>query len=121
MPLKLREVTTKAEFSRVCAVETAAFKDPFFGFWHVFSGTGSQEDFCSRQWSWHKDDPSSTWLYVEDEETGSVIAGAQWNIYEESPYAKESEMLTPYWEPEGIWGNTVAVAAVLKLTCRFAR
>jgi hypothetical protein len=59
MSLKLYELTTDAEFSPVCIVETEAFNDPFFGFWQVFYSASSQEDFCARQLSWHKDDPSS--------------------------------------------------------------
>ncbi|KAE9364503.1 hypothetical protein N431DRAFT_421531 [Stipitochalara longipes BDJ] len=101
MSLKLHELTTDAEFGPVCAVEIEAFNDPFFGFWQVFYGTSSQEDFCARQLSWHKGDPSSHWIYVTDVETGDVIGGAQWNIYEENPYAEETAMLTPYWLPEG--------------------
>jgi hypothetical protein len=113
MPLKLHELTTDAEFSAVCKVETEAFNDPFFGFWQVFYGASSQDDFCARQLSWHKGDPSSHWIYVTDEETGDVIGGAQWNIYKEDPSAEEKPMLTPYWLPEGKWNDTLAVIASL--------
>ena len=112
MSLKLHELSTDAEFGLVCAVETEAFNDPFFGFWHIFYGTSSQEEFCARQLSWHKGDPSSHWIYVTDEETGDVIGGAQWNIYEENPYATETAMLTPYWIPEGAMKRLAAVAAL---------
>ena len=111
MALQLHELTTDAEFGPVCAVETEAFNDPFFGFWQVFYGT-SQEEFCPRQLSWHKDDPSSHWIYVTDAETGCVIGGAQWNIYKDNPYAKEESMLTPYWLPEGILEDVLAVMAL---------
>lgn len=40
-------------------------------------------------------------MYVRDEVTGEVLGAAQWNIHEENPYAKEVEILTPYWQPEG--------------------
>jgi hypothetical protein len=112
MSLKLHELTTDAEFGPVCAVETEAFNDPFFGFWQVFYGT-SQEEFYARQLSWHKGDPSSHWIYVTDVETGCVIGGAQWNIYKENPYAKEESMLTPYWLSEGILKDLSAVMAPL--------
>ncbi|KAF4624852.1 hypothetical protein G7Y89_g13316 [Cudoniella acicularis] len=100
MSLKLNELTTDAEFGPICAVELEAFTDPFFGFWGVWKGS-SQEEFCARQLSWHKGDPSSHWIYVTDVETGDVIAGTQWMIYEENPYAKETSILEPYWIPEG--------------------
>jgi hypothetical protein len=112
MSLKLHELTTEAEFSPVCEVETKAFNDPFFGFWQIFYGSTSQDEFRDRQWSWHKDDPSSHWIYVTDVETGCVIGGAQWNIYKENPYAKETAMLTPYWLPEGILKDLIALAVI---------
>jgi hypothetical protein len=108
MSLKLHELTTEAEFGLVCEVETKAFNDPFFGFWKVFYGSTSQEEFRDRQWSWHKDDPSSHWIYVTDVETGCVVGGAQWNIYKENPYTKETSMLTPYWLPGGMLKDMVA-------------
>jgi hypothetical protein len=120
MSLKLHELTTDAEFGPVVAVETEAFNDPFFGFWQVFYGGTSPEEFCARQASWHKDDPSSNWIYVTDEETGSVIGGAQWNIYKENPYAKETAMLTPYWIPEGIL-KCVSCNGPFRLTFHYGR
>jgi hypothetical protein len=120
MSLKLHELTTDAEFAPVCAVETEAFNDPFFGFWQVFYGT-SQEEFCARQLSWHKADPSSHWIYVTEAETGTVIGGAQWNIYEENPYAKETSMLTPYWLSEGIIEKCVNSSGSIELTFHCGR
>jgi hypothetical protein len=99
MSIKLHELTTDAEFAPIHAVELEAFSRPFFGFFEVFKGPSSDE-FCARQLEWHKGDPSSRWIYVTDEETGEVIAGTQWNIHEEKP--EETELLTPYWLPEGI-------------------
>ncbi len=46
---------------------------------------------------------------MTDEETGDVIGGAQWNIYKENPHASEAAMLTPYWLPEGIFNDMLAV------------
>lgn len=38
---------------------------------------------------------------MKDKTTGEVLGGAQWNVHEENPYAKEAEKLTPYWYPDG--------------------
>jgi hypothetical protein len=64
--------------------------------------------------------PSSNWIYVTDEETGSVIGGAQWNIYKENPYVKETAMLTPYWIPEGIL-KCVSCNGLFRLTFHYGR
>jgi hypothetical protein len=50
-------------------------------------------------------------MYVTDE-TGEVLGAAQWNVYEENPYAKEVAMLTPYWQPEGTSNFLLAVTAL---------
>ncbi|KAI1416838.1 acyl-CoA N-acyltransferase [Hypoxylon sp. FL1857] len=100
MPLKLHELTTDDEFKAMVAVEHEAYDKPFNGFWEMLKGF-SQEEFCARQLSWHRHDPSSHWLYVTDEETGDVVGGIQWNLYETNPYAKEQPALTAYWFPEG--------------------
>ncbi|KAI1134394.1 hypothetical protein F5Y05DRAFT_398628 [Hypoxylon sp. FL0543] len=100
MALKLHELATDNELKAMVAVEHEAYDDPFNGFWEMLK-CSSQDEFCARQLSWHRHDPSSHWLYVTDEETGDVVGGIQWNIYGTDPYAKEQPPLTAYWFPEG--------------------
>ncbi|KUJ24598.1 uncharacterized protein LY89DRAFT_776679 [Mollisia scopiformis] len=120
MPLKLHELTTDAEFPPIHTVEVAAFNDPFFGFFETFKGP-SLDEFCARQLEWHKGDPSSRWIYVTDEETGEVIAGTQWNIFEQNPYAKEAEPMAPYWLPEGAFKDVASQVLYQFLSNRTAK
>jgi hypothetical protein len=106
MPFTLHEVASKAEFPPIVAVEHEAYSTPFSGFWDVLKGS-SQEECAARQWSWHKHDPSSHWLYVTDDDAGGeVIAATQWNIYEANPYANGPLALQAYWWPEGAFVET---------------
>jgi hypothetical protein len=101
MHFTLHEVADEAEFPPIVAVEHESYSTPFNGFWEVLKGP-SQEECAARQWSWHKLDPSSHWLYVTDDDAGGeVIAGLQWNIHEANPYANGPPVLPAYWWPEG--------------------
>lgn len=100
MPLKLHELTTGDEFKLVVHVELEAYSEPFNGFWEMLKGS-SEDELCARQLSWHRNDPSSHWLYVIDEDSGDVVGGMQWNIYNTNPYATEQSPLTAYWFPDG--------------------
>jgi len=102
MPIKLHELNDADDnvFASITAVESDSFHNPYYGFWHVFNGP-SPEELAERQLSWHKSDPTSHWIYVTDEETGEVIAAAQWNVHPEGHFAKASDDVKPYWMPEG--------------------
>ena len=52
---------------------------------------------------WHKNDPTSHWIKVVDDDNQSKVVGAAlWHFYEESPHAKPPEHeMTCYWWPEG--------------------
>lgn len=101
MPLKLQVLETEDEFRRVVAVEHEAYSNPYNGVWEILRGS-SQEDCSARQFSWHKGDPGSTWVYAADETTGEVLGAAQWNHYKTNPYEVEQPALTAYWLPEGM-------------------
>jgi hypothetical protein len=124
MSLRLYELATdanEADFRPITDLESEAFQNPFFGFWQVFNGP-TPDELCARQLAWHKEDSTSRWFYVKDEKTGDVVGGAQWNIYEQNPYAKETTMLTPYWQPEGTFTTNAVCGIFTKLiisTCRY--
>ncbi|KAI1313259.1 hypothetical protein F5Y03DRAFT_160286 [Xylaria venustula] len=98
--LKIHELNTDDEFKSVVEVEHEAYSKPFNGIWEVLKGL-SPEECCARQLSWHRNDPSSNWIYVTDESSGDVVGAAQWNIYKENPYANGPPELKAYWFPEG--------------------
>ncbi|KAI8631241.1 hypothetical protein F5Y19DRAFT_25181 [Xylariaceae sp. FL1651] len=98
--LKLHELTTDDEFKSVVEVEHEAYSKPFNGIWEVLKGS-SPEECCARQLSWHRNDPSSNWVYITDESSGDVVGAAQWNIYKENPYANGPPELKAYWLPGG--------------------
>ena len=50
-----------------------------------------------RQWQRHRDDPTSHWLYVEDDESGEIIGGAQWHVHETNPWVEPQPKLDAYW------------------------
>ncbi|KAI1374519.1 hypothetical protein F4677DRAFT_447156 [Hypoxylon crocopeplum] len=100
MALKLHEVTSEEEFRLVVDVEHEAYGNPFNGVWEITKGS-SPEECTARQFSWHKAEPGSHWVYVTDEATGDVIGGTQWIIHETNPFAKEQPEKTIYWLPEG--------------------
>ncbi|KAI1084206.1 hypothetical protein F5B20DRAFT_524032 [Whalleya microplaca] len=100
MTLKLHELTNEDEFKLVVDIEHEAYSNPFNGVWEITKGS-STEECCARQFSWHRNDSSSHWIYVTDEASGDVIGGTQWHIHETNPYAVEQPMRTAYWWPEG--------------------
>ncbi|KAI0007273.1 hypothetical protein F4779DRAFT_592571 [Xylariaceae sp. FL0662B] len=100
MLLKPHELKTDEEFRLMVHVEHEAYSKPLNGIWEILKGS-SQDEFYTRQLSWHRNDPSSHWVYVTDEGTGEVIGGTQWNIYKTNPFAVERPPLAAYWLPEG--------------------
>ncbi|KAI0886765.1 uncharacterized protein GGS22DRAFT_117296 [Annulohypoxylon maeteangense] len=99
-PLRLHELSSDEEFKPLVDVEHEAYSKPLNGVWEILKGS-SRDEFCARQLSWHKSDPTSNWIYVTDEATGEVIGGTQWNIHKTNPFAVERTPLTAYWLPEG--------------------
>lgn len=105
MPLCLHELVNDEEFRPVVDVENEAYSNPFNGVWEITKGA-SLEECCARQLSWHRNDPSSHWLYVTDDETGAVVGGAQWNVHRTNPFAVEKPTKTAYWLPEGVYQDS---------------
>ena len=120
MTLKLQEVTSDSEFDDIVPLQWTSYETPFNPFLILFCptrGTGptareeSMQESKERQAQWHHADPSSHWIKVVDD-AGTVIAAAQWNVYDSDPFAKRSEEpFTAYWWPEGE-GRQFAEAAL---------
>lgn len=60
---------------------------------------------------WHKADPTSHWTGTE---TGQMIAGAQWNIFEENPYLEIKPPMAAYWIQEGNAENSVSLLRAIR-------
>ena len=58
---------------------------------------------------WYKADSTSHWIYVTDTETGQIIGGTQWNIFEKNPYVETKPPMAAYWIQEGIIENTLSL------------
>ena len=101
MPLKLTELTSDEEFPALMTALYDSYSKPYNGFWDMFKGASGQE--CLERYKqWHNADPTSHWIYVTDTETGQVIGGTQWNIYEKNPYEKPGPVMQAYWIEEGM-------------------
>lgn len=96
MPLELTELTSDEEFPVLMATLYNSYSSPHNGFWDIFKGA-SEEECQARYTQWHKADPSSHWIYVTDTESGQVIGGTQWNIFEENPYLEAKPPMAAYW------------------------
>lgn len=110
MPLALKECLDRSTFSRIVDCEWAAYYNPYHPFMQVLfpvlggspeSRTAAIEESKERQWQWHRGDPTSHWLYVEDDQTGEVFGGAQWHVHEKNPFDGPQPKLEAYWWPEG--------------------
>ena len=112
MHLTLQEVSSDSEFEELVHCERIAYETPHNAVFTLFcpvigthetARTDSLLEAENRQRQWHKNDPSSHWIKVVDDENQSKVVGAAlWHIHEESPYAKPPEhAMTCYWWPEG--------------------
>ncbi|KAI1383783.1 uncharacterized protein F4822DRAFT_433723 [Hypoxylon trugodes] len=101
MALKLHELTNDEDLISVLEVGHEAYGNPYNGVWQITTGS-SREECYTRLLSWHKNDPSSHWVFVTDEATGEVIGGTLWKIFETNPYATPMPAPTIYWLPEVI-------------------
>ena len=101
MRLSLHEVPTGVfhDFAAIAATEELAYTSPFNAFYEILRGD-SLQDFTARQAASHVADPSSTWCYVVDDDTGLVAGAMQWNLHEEYINWKKVE-LKAEWISEG--------------------
>ena len=110
MPLVLKECIDQTTFSHIIDCEWAGYYNPYHPFMQllfpVLGGSPSSRDAAieeskERQWQWHSGDATSHWLYIEDDQTGEVVGGAQWHVHEKNPFEEEGEKMDAYWWPEG--------------------
>ena len=54
-------------------------------------------EWTTRAIFWHRADPTSHWLKVVDSETGAVLGGGRWSIYEANPYDHHEKLEATWW------------------------
>lgn len=98
-----------ADFDELIRVEWASYEQPYSRLIRLFFpilGPGPEaraaalKESTERQLSWHKEDPTSHWIKVVNSETGKIIGAAEWHVYEENPYASQTDEGCT-WYPEG--------------------
>lgn len=110
MSLKLNELTLDGKFPGLMATLYNSYSKPYNGFWDISKGN-SEEECQARYMQWHKADPTSHWT---DTETGQMIAGAQWSIFEENPYLEIKPPMAAYWIQEGNAENSVSLLRAIR-------
>ena len=92
---QIRIVKTRAEFDAVMDCQWSGFISPVEPFWdlwfptdiesHIAGHSAPRSDAVAeskeRMWTEHVGDPSSTWIYVSNPQTGEVLASCQWRVY----------------------------------------
>ncbi|KAI0156511.1 acyl-CoA N-acyltransferase [Xylariaceae sp. FL1272] len=112
MSLKLQEIDPNADFPALARCILESYETPLqtfiYLFFPPFSGSRAVtreealEEVAARLKSWHTSDPSSRWQKVVDTDTGSVVAGAAWNVYTENPFANDDTgHMDVTWYPPG--------------------
>ena len=108
MGLKLVEIHKKPEFDPLMPVFRAGFTDPGTNLWPIFTAdylpsdqphrAAALSESTDRFWAWHEHDPTSHWLKVIDTESGEILGGGRWALYEKgSPYDGHGEIEASWW------------------------
>ncbi|KAL0931781.1 GNAT family [Colletotrichum truncatum] len=113
MGLTLHEVRDDEEFVPLLVAFREGFATPDCALWRLFMGDWKPHDPAAREAalqeaterlrSWHRADPTSTWLKVVDDETGELVAGGRWSLYKKekpNPYTGQ-QRVEALWFPDG--------------------
>ncbi|TRX98937.1 hypothetical protein FHL15_000279 [Xylaria flabelliformis] len=104
MPYTVQQVQSESDLEEVIALYCVSYETPFNAFYVLTRGDTGPDEHLQRQTKWHKEDPTSCWIKVLDDNTGQAIAAAQWLVRTEglNPYADgqaPDEIIT--WWSEG--------------------
>ena len=111
MTLSLQVVSSDAEFDDLIDCEWTAYETPHNSAWKFLypvwgsapeDRAAAMQESKQRQLESHHTKPNSNWLKVVDNDTGAVVGGALWYVYEKNPYQDFSmKDVTCTWWPEG--------------------
>ncbi len=108
MHFETTEVSANSDFNELVRVEWDSYEQPYCRLLPLFfpvRGEGSHaraealEESVQRQLQWHHGDPTSHWIKVVETETGRIVGAAYWHIYEENPYATQSDEECTWYPP----------------------
>lgn len=106
----VRQATTKKDMDAIMDVVWAANYTPYEPFVQLFfpvlgylpsDREAAIAESKERFWNNHNADPASNWYYVQEIETGKVVACAQWENYTQNPFPDGPPKLRAPWWPEG--------------------
>ena len=95
MGFSLEEVNA-TDFNELIACEWLSYENPYQSFFRLFCpihGEGPEAraqwlaEATARQRAWHESDPASYWQKAVETDTGRIVGGALWKIYEQNPFA----------------------------------
>jgi hypothetical protein len=98
--IRLHEQKIDHEFAAILDCANVGYATPFNGFWEVLKCPVLEEQ-VQRTAQSHREDESSRWVYITDEETGQWVGAMEWNFYKENPYAQGPPEVTADWWQEG--------------------
>ena len=110
MPFKLSEALIPHDHEALFATEWQAWTHPRNAMWELLSpvlesGPDAEAHAMAaasaRQLKATLEDPADHWLKVVDTETGKIVGGALWKIYETNPYRAPVPAVDASWWPEG--------------------
>ena len=108
MSFKVVNVNAEAEFTELVQVEWTSYEHPYCRlirlFFPIFGSDANAratalKESTDRQINWHKEDPTSDWIKVVDSESGRVAGAACWHVYQENPYATQSDEECTWYPP----------------------
>ncbi|KAI0541757.1 acyl-CoA N-acyltransferase [Xylaria digitata] len=120
MTFELQDIDPEVDFPALARCLFESYENPLQKFFHAFfpiHGTGVEareeavEEAAERLKLWRIHDPTSYWQKAVDTETGRIVGGALWNIYEENPFVNPQPP-TVTWFPPG--GSRTFVEKVLE-------
>ena len=108
MQFETTEVSADADFDELVRVEWESYEQPYCRLIRLFfplldhgpdARAKALKESTERQLQWHNGDPTSHWIKVVDTETGRMAGAACWHIYEENPYASQSDEECTWYPP----------------------
>lgn len=110
MGLTLQEVFQDSDFTELISCLRAVFTSPGTPLWPLSSADYrpdpalqqvTLEETTNRLLTWHQHDPTSHWLKIVDDESGKIVGGGRWALYENgsgNPYEGHGEMEATWFE-----------------------
>ena len=109
-PYTCREIICKEDLDALVPIIHKAQNDPYLPSVNIFfpinplspyDPTPAIQAASERLWKSHRGNPASHWIVVDDEESGEIVGGGQWEIFETNPFANGIPKIDVHWWPAG--------------------